>query len=765
MIDTENFLNAITGFDLSGDGYVEVVTNYKAAKYFTDKEIGIAIQYAIKMSKDGQEIHFGPAVRKKDLDFTRSDRKNISWVKCLWVDIDSPDKKLPAEEKIKAAEKLKDEFIEVLKAYNLKPSFIICSGNGFHVYFVLKKFHLNDVVWSPIQYALITLAKGDTQAKDMGRLLRFPGTINWKDRSTPKPVEIIHSSDCVYDDSDFNQLVKDHGQKAITNTAPADLKPLGFIPPCIGHLLNPNTTVDLGYRNQVRLIVATFGFHEGWSADDTIDKLKRLTADSKKSEDDIRGVYKSLLSDPNKYNVGCGEGSNLKELVDNGITICDKDKCQFCKPSVQSTSNAADKKVEVIKSADFPGLVDLVLDDQGKVSYLVKNGDNLSIQYQHGFDGKMLIPPSKDKVLWKIPKMSEVLQHHSNDTDTALFNDLVAFFKTISELPDENHYKFLAVFVMHSYLVEQFEYSPMVWFYAIPERGKTRTGKAITYTSYRGVHIITLRESHIIRLAKDLRATLFIDVSDLQQKMENNNVEDVLLNRYEKGATIARVLYPDKGPFDDTVYFPVYGATLVATNETVNDILSTRTIQIIMPESQRKFEDDVRPIHGLPFRERLLGFRARWMDKNLPIVEKPCAGRLGDILRSIRQIVSIVSTDETWFLSFVNGVEQRRKLSGADGLDAQVVNAIKDSMNSMSQGHIFHEDILRNLNANKSEKEKISPHKLGKITSRLGFEKYTSGQQRGIYFHQNLFTSLCERYGIENNQALVFESSGHDIVF
>jgi len=742
------FLNTICGFDKLGDGFLEFVSDYTTSKYFSDKLVDDAIEYATKMSKAGHEMHFGPAVRKQDLDSRRSDRHNVSWIKCLWVDVDSPNKTLSSEEKLKATEVLKNNFISALKSYDIEPSFIVCSGHGYHIYFVLRRVHLNSLEWTPIETALITLAKGDQQAKDVTRLLRVPGTMNWKEKNHPKPVEIIFESDRIYDEKDFTQIVKDHGPKPIAKITSTETKPLGFIPPCINHLLDINTKVELGYRHQVRLVVATFGYHEGWTADDVIDKTKHLTDDQIKAADEINAVYKSLQQDSNKYNVGCGEGSNLKALVDAGITICDKDKCQFCKPPVQTTPKDNDE-IEVMKSADFPGLVDLVLDDKENIAFLVKDNNHLIIKYEHELDGKKLIPPPKNKVLWLIPKATAVQQHYINDTDVTLFKDLVSFFKTISELPDENHYMFVAAYVMHTYLVDRFEYSPMVWFYAIPSRGKTRTGKAMTYVSYHGVHIISIKEAHLIRLAQNLRATLFVDLSDLQQKMENNGVEDVFLNRYEKGAQIARVLSPDRGPFDDTTYFNVYGATVVATNETVNDILATRTIQIIMPESQRNFNDDVKKIDGLPFRERLDGFRTRWMDKDLPVVDKPCNGRLGDILRSIRQIISIVSTDETWFLNFVASVEQQRKLSGADGLDAQVVNAIKDSMNSMSQGHILHENILRNLNVNKSEKEKISPHKLGKITSRLGFEKYTSGQQRGIYWNSDLVKRLCERYGIE----------------
>ena len=247
----------------------------------------------------------------------------------------------------------------------------------------------------------------------------------------------------------------------------------------------------------------------------------------------------------------------------------------------------------------------------------------------------------------------------------------------------------------------------------------------------------------------DSQATIFFDITDLQEAARAANVRDVLLNRYERGATVCRVHYPDRGPFRDTVYYPVYGPTIVATNEMVDDILATRSVQIIMPQSERIFDDDVKPIVGLPFRERLLAFRARWMQRDLPAADKPCAGRLGDILRPVRQIVRIVCTDESWFLNFMSSVENQRKSIGSDSLEAQVVSAIKESLDTISHGHILQEDIGIRLNRNRSEREKISPQKLGKITSSLGFKKYNSGQQRGIWYDEKLMILLCQRYGIE----------------
>ena len=68
----------------------------------------------------------------------------------------------------------------------------------------------------------------------------------------------------------------------------------------------------------------------------------------------------------------------------------------------------------------------------------------------------------------------------------------------------------------------------------------------------------------------------------------------------------------------------------MATNKEINDILETRSIQIVMPETEKIFENDVLEINGLPFRERLVAMRTRWLNNQLPEVGKPVSGRLGD---------------------------------------------------------------------------------------------------------------------------------------
>ncbi len=754
IVTTEEFLENITGWNQWADGFLEIAIDFREARYFDQAHLSEAVAFAREMASSGHDIHFGPAVREKDLGSARSGQDNVFWTKCLWVDIDSPDKSLAADEKRAASKLHLDQFLERLGVYGFAPSYIISSGHGYHVYFVIRRIHQGLDKWKVMEGAIIAMAQGDSQAKDPGRLLRLPGTFNFKDKDNPKAVEIVGGTGSILDEDVFDPIVKEYGVRPAKTVIPQrELKPLGSVPPCLSYLLDPGTKVEKGCRHLCRLVLGTFAFHEGWPVEDTIQRVRHFTEDPKKSEADIRGIYEALAKDPSRYSVGCGEGSNLRTLIDAGITLCDKEQC----PLMNASSEAPVSSEKQVYSASFNGLVDLVADDQGHAAFLVKENGMLVVKKSYKVDDKVLLPPPAEQIRWLLPKASVVMEHVGNDNDNRLFIDLVNYFKGVSELPDENHYKFIAAYCFHTYLINRFQYTPILGFFSIPERGKTRTGRAIVNVSYRGITIVTLREPLILRLAKDHRATIFFDISDLWKKAEAAGVEDILYNRYEKGGEVGRVLYPERGAFQDTVYYDVSGATLFATNKPVNDVLESRTVQVIMPQATRSFEQDILLQDGLPFKERLVAFRARWMDRQLPEMSKPCLGRLGDVLKPINQIVRICCPDDSWFGPFVAGVERNRRQSRSESEDARIIQAILAARSSLKHGHLFNEDVLSNLNKDVPLSERISPQALGKTTSGMGFKKYASGQKRGFYWNAELLKSLCQRYGLEYIEIQTFE--------
>ncbi|MEA1946464.1 MAG: DUF3854 domain-containing protein [Thermodesulfobacteriota bacterium] len=407
------------------------------------------------------------------------------------------------------------------------------------------------------------------------------------------------------------------------------------------------------------------------------------------------------------------------------------------------------KPKESRPTAVHDGLIDLAITSDNKLVFLIL--DNGRIEPTDRLPGPPeeddFVPPSKEVLKWKLPRVEKVMEYFRTDNDKKLFDDLVAYHRSISELPSDGYYYLLAIWVFHTYLFDKSEYSPYIWLYAIPERGKTRTGKGCMYVAYRGLHVESLRDAYIIRVVQNLKSALFIDVMNLWRKAERTGTEDVILQRFEKGAVVPRVLYPDRGPHEDTFYYDIYGPTIIATNEKVSEILASRAIQIIMPESDRDFPDDVKPENALSLRERLTAFRARHLNNPLRDTDKPCRGRLGDILRPLRQIVKLVAPDqEQRFLNLCGAIERQRYDTLSETLEAIILQAITDLEHEIENCKLLSKTITEKINEDILEKFHRAQRIITQVCKRMGFRSSRSVGQTYIEINEKLFSQLSLRY-------------------
>lgn len=408
-----------------------------------------------------------------------------------------------------------------------------------------------------------------------------------------------------------------------------------------------------------------------------------------------------------------------------------------------------------IISANFPGLVDLVSENDG-TAFLIKDKDALRIEFKYIVDGIEHIPPQQ--VPWLLVSGKAVIEHYqrlSEGTEPSeglrrLYEDILNYFKAISDLPHEGYYHLLTTWVFHTYLTEPCQYSPIISFYAIAERGKTRTGKGMIYIARRGLHVQTLREAYILRACHDLNATLFFDVMDLWKKAEQNGSEDIILSKFEKGLTVPRVNNPDRGPHRDTTYYNVFGPTVIATNESVHRILETRALQVSMQEGTKTYNNDVTPEQALDLKARLLAFRAYFIDKALPEVPKPVSGRLGDITRPLLQIIRVVHPkQEVILIKLIGELNQQRMLEKSESIEATIIKIICSLENSVVTGKLSISDITSSHNSGKPEKYHSSNTSIGRRISAMGFEKVRLNDgSMAIYYDKEKINKLKDKYGL-----------------
>lgn len=435
----------------------------------------------------------------------------------------------------------------------------------------------------------------------------------------------------------------------------------------------------------------------------------------------------------------------------------------------------AEKSDAVELCAVFPELVDLVEDGAGKVGYLVKQPDGIGYaELWQKPNGSTCYPPGKEHLQFKLGNSKRVQEHYARNEDPArLYDDLVAYFKRFSYLPEDT-WPVIAFSVMLSYLQDHQDvrYVPVIYFYAVAERGKSRTAKSMLSVSYRGVHLGDMNNANIFRYAENLNATLFLDCTDLWKTATKASGEDILLNRFEKGATVSRVLHPDRGAFHDQVHYRIFGSTIVATNEPANVTFETRCLPVTMPNRPGEYENGT-PEMGVPLKERLIAWRARMMDQHLPELRPVggISGRLWDISKPLFQLCQMIKPEVMDVMAgVVAAMADKRAEDKKDSVEGQIVKAIAAIADFEGQYEVAlsQMDILNELNLLKDQRFKMSPVKLGNRLNSLSVRKRTVNGCRQVVITRSELELLMHQYGlsVESGVQVIVnfkDDSGRDV--
>jgi replicative DNA helicase len=132
------------------------------------------------------------------------DTSSILEGRMLWVDMDGKDFNEDwAKGKELALERLRCALPEILQ-----PSMIVDSGHGFHCFWKLvEPIPLRDPTYGALYKntlrSLAVYLGGDTASAEPARVLRLPGTINWKD-GNPIPCTLLEYSERLVNVTDFD---------------------------------------------------------------------------------------------------------------------------------------------------------------------------------------------------------------------------------------------------------------------------------------------------------------------------------------------------------------------------------------------------------------------------------------------------------------------------------------------------------------------------------------------------------------------------------
>lgn len=414
-----------------------------------------------------------------------------------------------------------------------------------------------------------------------------------------------------------------------------------------------------------------------------------------------------------------------------------------------------ENKEKIILSLEPPNVVD-VLESEGKAQYITQ-GEELVEKII--IDDKTYTPPQLQDLPYLLAKTENVLEElkkHTEDNcreDQILYQDLLTYHTEISDLPSEDFYHLLVLWDFHTYLLEKVHFSPILYLYAVKERGKSRTAKGCLYVARRGIFTETIREADIIRWGNDHKACLGFDAKDFRKKIERANCDDLILARFEKGSVSSRTLWPERGAFRDTKIFQLFGPTIVATNRPLDDIVESRAISINMKPSYRLFKNPVLAENALDLKNKLTAFRIAHLNDELVDFEKPANGRLGDIISPLYQIMlTFFPSQKDNFNSLLQKIISQKQEDATDTFEAQILDVVIKSESQVVDSFLPIDLVASKFNEGRDKRFEVDVRTVGRILKGLGFEKRRqSGGKRGIYYDPALLKRIGTQYGLITN--------------
>ena len=150
------------------------------------------------------DLYFGVATRNRG----KGGKTDLCEIPALWCDIDF---KKTDQSQIKAA----------LSRFPFRPTFAIESGGGYHLYWKLREPATYDEV-PEVEIRLRKIAfalDGDMACTDASRILRIPGSLNYK-YTPPRRVSIAKENSWEFNLADFDDLADPPYEQNRTAAAP-----------------------------------------------------------------------------------------------------------------------------------------------------------------------------------------------------------------------------------------------------------------------------------------------------------------------------------------------------------------------------------------------------------------------------------------------------------------------------------------------------------------------------------------------------------------
>ena len=368
----------------------------------------------------------------------------------------------------------------------------------------------------------------------------------------------------------------------------------------------------------------------------------------------------------------------------------------------EMTKDSKKKKITEQTRTLIPNIIHLV-QDQDQVKYLVKEDDHLEMQefYQENeirYRPKQILP-------FKLVTPSIVKRPFALNLEQ-LYKEVDAFIRSYLEMPEEAHYLILNLWVFHTYLIEKFHTTPILYFYGVKETGKTRAGEVLGELAFRAQRMTSITEATLFRSTEMFKPVIIIDEIKLWGQGANQGLQDLLKTVYKRGLKVARINNDKKGE-DKIEYFDTFSPVTICTTEELPDIIESRCIHFVMQKNFKSdIEDKIDQDWANDLRERLTLFRAINMDVELSETKPIARRRLKEIISPLHQVLILINPDkEKELIEAVQRIDKAKHEEEGMSLEAEIISAVNNKYSDNGEPNILTRAITALINEGRNDKD------------------------------------------------------------
>ncbi|MEW6163093.1 MAG: hypothetical protein AB1606_07265 [Nitrospirota bacterium] len=435
-----------------------------------------------------------------------------------------------------------------------------------------------------------------------------------------------------------------------------------------------------------------------------------------------RAVYVEKLS--RKF--GIGKRAIIKDIKNNSRT-----------PEMK-------KKASVTSVTSPISIIEIVKTDQGLryclSDYEIK--DSLEI------NGTVYKPPENSDLVY-LPT-NNFFKIGLEDSDQILFEDIGNFIYDHLDIQESFGYKILTLWVLHTWLLDKFDTSPILHFLGPYASGKSRAGDVMSILAKRGLATVNLTGAPIFRVNEMYQPTFIIDEVKLTGKDRDRDILELLNARFQRGRKVIRI-NTEKAGLDSIQEFDVFGATVLCGLDELPETPRSRAIIFTMEQNMRPVAKKLDFKRADILRDRLCAFRGRYIEEKMPQVERFLKdGRLCDAVEPLHQIFRLVKPDiELDFIEFFKTIESERQEETYDSFDAEVVQALIKCRDKIKNGKIQVADITSAFNQGRNESDHLNIRTIGKVLTRLKLKKTRASDGKfARFWEEKRIDRLCRKYGL-----------------